>query len=139
VTPIPFPVSQRAARPFAIFTIFLFLVLGGGLYREEQYFAGLVLFGMAGILALGVIVYSTEWFQNLDQSLRIFQLIFVISIVGGAAGLFLYGMEGAVFGWTYTFLLAQLAGAVCAIFLRYRDEKETRDYEREMRKYGKEP
>jgi MFS family permease len=139
VTPIPFPVSQRAARPLAIFAIFLLFVLGGELYREGQYFAGLVLFGMTGILVLGVIVYSAEWFQNLDQSLRIFQLIFIISIIGGAAGLFLYGMEGAVFGWTYTFLFAQLAGAICAVFLRYKDEKETREYEREMRKYGKEP
>ena len=139
MTPVPFPIPHRFSRPFAMFAVFLFLVIGGELYKEGESFAGLVLFGMAGIIVLGIIVYSMEWFQNLDQSLRIFQLIFVISIVGGVAGLFLYGMEGAVFGWTYTFLFAQLAGAVCAIFLRYRDEKETREYEREMRKYGKEP
>ena len=139
MTPMPFSIPQRIARPFAIFVICMLLVFGGDLYRTGEHFAGLVLFGMAGILVLGVIVYSSEWFQNLDQSLRIFQLIFVLSVVGGAAGLFLYGMEAAVFGWTYTFLFAQLAGAICAVFLRYKDEKETREYEREMRKYGKEP
>ena len=139
MTPMPFPIPHKFSRPFAVFTIILFLIIGGELYKQGEYFAGLVLFGMTGILVLGIVVYSMEWFQNLDQSLRIFQLTFVISIIGGAAGLFLYGMEGAVFGWTYTFLFAQLAGAVCALFLRYRDEKETREYESEMRKYGKEP
>jgi len=139
VTPMPFPIPHKFSRPFAVFTIILFLIIGGELYKQGEYFAGLVLFGMTGILVLGIVVYSMEWFQNLDQSLRIFQLTFVISIIGAAAGLFLYGMEGAVFGWTYTFLFAQLAGAVCALFLRYRDEKETREYESEMRKYGKEP
>jgi len=122
-----------------MFIIIFFVVFGIELYRTGESFAGLVLFGMAGILVVGVVVYSMEWFQNLDQSLRIFQIIIVTSVIGGAAGLFLYGMEGAVFGWTYTFLCAQLAGAVCALFLRYRDERETRAYEREMRKYGKEP
>ena len=139
MTPMPFPVSRRFSRPFAIFVIIFIVVFGIELYRTGEYFAGLVLFGMAGILVLGVIAYSMEWFQNLDQSLRIFQLVIVMSVIGGVAGLLLYGMEGAVFGWTYTFLCAQLAGAVSALFLRYRDEREEREYETEMRKYGKEP
>jgi uncharacterized membrane protein len=139
MTPMPFQIPPRVARPLAIFAVILILVFGIDLYRMGEYFAGLVLFGMAGILVVGVVVYSMEWFQNLDQSLRIFQIIIVTSVIGGAAGLFLYGMEGAVFGWTHTFLCAQLAGAVCALFLRYRDERGTRAYEREMRKYGKEP
>jgi hypothetical protein len=139
MTLIPIPIAIARARLVAIFTIFLCLVFGGALYREEQYFAGIVLFGIAGILLLGVVVYSAQWFQNLDQSLRIFQLMLGLSIVGGVAGLVLYGMEGAVFGWTYTLLCAELVGAVCALFFRYRDEKEMREYETEMRKYGKEP
>jgi uncharacterized membrane protein len=139
MTPMPFPVSQRLARPLAIFAIILILVFGLKLYTTGEPFAGLVLFGMAGILVLGIIVYSMEWFQNLDQSLRIFQIIIVMSVIGGVAGLLLYGMEGAMFGWTYTFLCAQLAGAISALFLRHRDEREEREYETEMRKYGKEP
>jgi MFS family permease len=139
MTPMPFQIPPRVARPLAIFVIILILVFGIELYRTGEYFAGLVLFGMAGILVLGVVVYSMEWFQNLDQSLRIFQIILITSVIGGVVGLFLYGMGGAVFGWTYTFLCAQLAGAVCALFLRYRDEREEREYETEMRKYGKEP
>jgi CHASE2 domain-containing sensor protein len=137
--PIPFPHSRRFARPTAIVAIIFIVVFGIELYRTGEYFAGLAFFGMAGILVLGVAVYSMEWFQNLDQSLRIFQIIIVTSVIGGAAGLFLYGMEGAVFGFTYTFLGAQLAGTVSALFLRQRDEKEEREYESEMRKYGKEP
>jgi drug/metabolite transporter (DMT)-like permease len=139
MTPMAFPIPQRIARPIAIFAISLFLVFGIAFYREDQYSAGLVFFGGAGILLLGVVVYSTEWFQNLDQSMRIITLIFGVSVVGGFAGLLLHGLEGAVFGCTYSFLGAQLAGAVCALFIRYRDEREEREYETEMRKYGKEP
>ena len=139
MNPIPFPISHRFRKPFAIIAIILFLVFGGDLFVEGQYFAGLLFFGIAGIFLLGVVVYSTEWFQNLDQSMGIFTLILGASVVGGAAGFFLYGMEGAVFGWTYALLCAQIVGAICALFLRYRDERETREYEREMRKYGKEP
>jgi hypothetical protein len=112
MTPMPFPIPHRFTRPFAIFVICMLLVFGSDLYRTEQYFAGLVLFGMASILVLGVLVYSTQWFQNLDHSLGIIQLILGLSVVGGIAGFFLYGMEGAVFGWTYTLLCAQLVGAV---------------------------
>jgi hypothetical protein len=139
MTPIPFPISRRFSKPFAVIAIILLLVFGGDLFVEGQQFAGLLFFGIAGIFLLGVVVYATEWFQNLEQSMRIFTVIFGVSFVGGVAGFLLYGMEGAVFGWIYTLLGAQLVGAICALFLRYRDERETRAYEREMRKYGKEP
>jgi hypothetical protein len=105
--------------------------------QDGRIFAGLVLFGWGAILLLAV-VYSLDWFQNLDQSLRIFQIVLVISVFGGVAGLFLYGMEGGVLGWTYTLLFAELGGAVSAIFFRRRDDREEREYEAEMRKYGKE-
>ena len=139
MTPMPFPIPQKYARPFAVFFIVMLLVFGGDLYRKEDYFAGLVLFGMAGALLVGVLVYSARWFENLDHSLAIFELVLGLSVVGGVAGFVLYGMEGAVFGWTYTLLCAELVGALYALFLQHRDEREVREYEREMRKYGKEP
>ena len=135
-----FPRSRRLfSRVSALLSIIFFVVFGIELYKTGESFAGLVLFGMAGILVLGIVVYSMDWFQNLDQSLRIFQIVIITSVIGAAAGLFLHGLEGAVFGWTYTFLGAQLAGVVSALFFRYRDEREEREYETEMRKYGKEP
>jgi peptidoglycan/LPS O-acetylase OafA/YrhL len=136
---MPLPTSRRFRRPLAIIPIILCLVFGGALFMEGQYVGGLLFSGIAGVFLLGVVVYSAEWFENLDQSMRIFTLIFGVSFVGGVAGFLLYGMEGAVFGWIYTLLGAQIVGAVCALVFRYRDEKETREYEREMRKYGKEP
>lgn len=139
MNPIPFPIPRRFRKPFAIIPIILSLVFGGKLFMEGEYIGGLLFCGIGGIVLLGVAVYSSEWFLNLDQSMRIFTLIFGVSVVGGVAGFLFYGMEGAVFGWIYTLLGAQLAGAICALFIRYRDEKETREYEREMRKYGKEP
>jgi hypothetical protein len=139
MNPIPFPISRRFRKPFAIIAIILSLVFGGKLFMEREYVGELLFCGIGGIVLLGVVVYAAEWFQNLEQSMRIFTLIFGVSVVGGVAGFLLYGLEGAVFGWAYTFLGAQLVGAICALFLRYRDERETREYEREMRKYGKEP
>jgi MFS family permease len=139
MTPIPFPISRRFRKPFAIIAIILSLVFGGKLFMEGEYVGGFLFCGIGGIFLVGVVVYAAEWFLNLDQSMRIFTLIFGVSFVGGVAGFLLYGMEGAVFGWIYTLLGAQLVGAICALFIRYRDERETREYEREMRKYGKEP
>ncbi len=134
-----FSTSRRFRKPFAIIAIILSLVFGGDLFKEGQYVGGLLFCGIGGIFLLGVVVYSTEWFQNLDQSMGIFTLILAASVVGGVVGFLLYEMEGAVFGWIYTLLGAQIVGAVCALFIRYRDEKETREHEKEMRKYGKEP
>ena len=139
MNPIPFPISRRFSKPFAIILIILSLVFGIDLFMEREYVGGLLFCGIGGIVLLGVVVYATGWFLNLDQSMRIFTVIFGVSFVGGVAGFLLYGMEGAVFGWIYTLLGAQLVGAICALFIRFRDERETREYEREMRKYGKEP
>ena len=126
-------------KPFAIIPIILSLVFGIDLFMERDYVGGLLFCGIGGIVLVGVVVYSAEWFLNLDQSMRIFTLIFGVSFVGGVAGFLLYGMEGAVFGWIYTLLSAQLVGAVCSLFILYRDKRETREHEREMRKYRKEP
>lgn len=117
----------------------MFLIFGGLFYRSGEYIIALVFFGMEGVALLIALVYRAEWYQNLDSGLRIEASIFGVSFVGAVAGFLVYGAEGALFGWVYSLLLGGVVGALCAFYLKGIEDREMREYEREMRKYGREP
>jgi hypothetical protein len=100
---------------------------------------GLVFFGLAvnGFITAGI--YISDWFQDLDDSMRIMTLVWVAPFVGMFVGLDLDGVPGATFALVIAALLAHAIAVPVSVYLYLRDKREYREYEEEMRKWGKEP
>jgi branched-subunit amino acid ABC-type transport system permease component len=104
-----------------------------------QTFEGLVFLAGGGMALLAAIVYLGGWYENIDYGLRIIQAIFVVAVIGGISGYLLYGLREAIGGAILVGFVMEVGGILLAIYLYYRDVRDWREYETEMRKHGKEP
>jgi ABC-type uncharacterized transport system permease subunit len=134
--------SRKWARISAIVISVTALIFGGRFYSLGDIQAqqiGLVFFGLAinGLVTAGI--YFSEWFEKLDESMKIVTFTWGAPVVGTLVGYVLDDWQGATFGTVIAVLVADAIAVSCSVYLSLRDEKETREYEKEMRKYGKEP
>jgi ABC-type uncharacterized transport system permease subunit len=118
------------------------LIFGGRFYSLGDILAqqiGLVFFGLAinGLVTAGI--YLSEWFEKLDESMKIVTFTWGAPVVGTLVGYVLDDWQGATFGMVIAVLVADAIAVSCSIYFYLRDEREVREYEGEMRKYGKEP
>jgi hypothetical protein len=134
--------SRKWARIYAIVISVIALIFGGRFYSLGDTLAqqiGLVFFGLAlnGLVTAGI--YLSEWFEKLDESMKIVTFTWGAPVVGTFVGYVLDDWQGATFGMVIAVLVADAIAVSSSFYLYLRDAKETREYEKEMRKYGKEP
>jgi branched-subunit amino acid ABC-type transport system permease component len=130
----------RTRLRIGLFLDGIFLTALGCLFISNgQTYEGFVLLAGGGMALLAAIVYLGGWYENIDYGLRIIQAIFVVAVVGGISGYLLYGLREAIGGAILVGFVMEVGGILLAIYLYYRDERDWREYEIEMRKHGKEP
>ena len=134
--------SRKWRRIYAIVISVTFLFAGRAFYLLGDVQAqaiGLVFFGVAlnGLVTAGI--YLSEWFTDLDESMKIITFVWVAPFVGTFVGYVLDDARGATFGLVIAVLVADAIAVPISVYLSLRDRREEREYEEEMRKYGKEP
>jgi hypothetical protein len=119
----------------------LFLFGGLEIYMlgGEAQEIGLAFFGVAIDGFITACVYVSDWFQDLDESMRIITFVWVAPFVGMFVGLDLDGLPGATLALAIAVLAAQAVAVPVSVYLYLRDKREYREYEEEMRRWGKEP
>jgi hypothetical protein len=134
--------SRKWRRVYAIVISVMSLFAGRAFYSLGDVQAqqiGLVFFGVAlnGLVTAGI--YLSDWFTNLDESMKIITFAWGAPFVGPLVGYILDGWRGATFGIVIAVLVADAIAVPSSVPLYLRDKREAREYEEEMRKYGKEP
>lgn len=134
--------SRKTRRISAIIISVISLITGGAFYSlgdTQAHQIGLFFFGLAinGLVTAGV--YFSDWFENLDESMKIITFTWVAPFVGTLVGYILDTWQGAAFGIVIAVLVADAIAVPTSVYLYFRDKREDREYEKEMRKYGKEP
>lgn len=134
--------SRKWRRIYAIVISVMFLFAGRAFYLLGDVQAqaiGLIFFGLAvnGLLTAGI--YLSEWFTDLDESMKIITFVWVAPFVGSLVGYVLDDMRGATFALVIAVLVADAIAVPISVYLYLRDRREEREYEEERRKYGKEP
>jgi len=120
----------------------MFLFVGRAFYLLgdiQSQAIGLIFFGLAlnGLITAGI--YVSDWFTDLDESMKIITFVWVAPFLGTFVGYVLDDMRGATFGLVIAVLVADAIAVPVSVYLYVRDRREDREYEEEMRKYGKEP
>lgn len=122
---IPSSISKIVRRVSLSFFGFFLMALGYGSFSNKQPFDGLVLLCAGGIVLLMGLIYTAEWYENIDYGLRIIESIFVATLVAGILSFFTYGPKESVVAVLLMGFAAEVAGAFCALYLHYRDNRET--------------
>jgi Na+/phosphate symporter len=134
--------SKKWARFRAIVISVMSLFAGRAFYLLGDVQAqqiGLVFFGVGinGLVTAGV--YYSDWFQMLDESMKIITFIWGAPVVGTLVGYILDDWRGATFGIVIAVLVADTIAVPSSVYLHLRERREDQEYEKEMRKYGREP
>ena len=134
--------SRKIRRISALVISVTALIFAGKFYSLGDIQAqqiGLLFFGLAlnGLVTVGI--FLSDWFEKLDESMKIITFTWGAPIAGILIGYVLDGWRGATFGIVIAVLVADAIAVSFSVYFYLRDERESREYEREMRKYGKEP
>ena len=87
---------------------------------------GLILLCAGGIVLLIAAVYSTDWFEDVDNGLRIIQFIFLAALIGGIFGFVLYGPKESIVAALLVGFAAEIAGVFLALYFYFKS-KQTQD------------
>lgn len=134
--------SKKWARLSAIVASLVTLFGAGRFYSTgdpQGQQIGLLFFSLALHALITASIYLSDWFQNLDDSMRIITLTWMAPFVGTLVGYILDGWRGAAFGVGIAVAVADTIAISCSVYLYLRDEKELHAYKEGMKKYGKEP
>lgn len=123
--PMPLGMPKIWARVLlSAFGIFL-MVLSHGSFSNGQPSDGLILLCVGGIVLLIGVIYGADWFENIDSGPRIIGLILGAAFVGGIVGFIMYGPRESIDGALLVGFAAEVAGVFCALYLYFRDRRET--------------
>ena len=134
--------SKKWARFSAVVTSFIMLITAGRFYSlgdPQAQQIGLYFFGLSLHALITASVYLSDWFQNLDNSMRIITLTWAAPVLGTVLGYVLDNLRGATFGMIIAVTVADAIAISCSVYLYLRDQKELHEYKEGMKKYGKEP
>jgi len=134
--------SMKWRRVNAIVISVMCLFVGRAFYLlgdVQSQEIGLVFFGLAGNGLITASIYLTEWFTDLDESMKIITFVWVAPFVGSFVGYVLDNARGATFALVIAVLVADTIAIPISVYLHFRDRAEEREHEEEMRKYRKEP
>jgi hypothetical protein len=138
----PFRWSKKWARVYAAVISVMALIFGGRFYSLDDITAqqiGLVFFGLALNGLVTASIYLSDWFERLDESMKLMTLTWGAPFVGTIVGYILDSWRGMTFGMVIAVIVADAVAVPSAVYFYLRDEREVHEYEKEMRKYGKEP
>jgi hypothetical protein len=134
------PTKWRRISIICISILFLFAGRAFYLLGDAQaQVMGLVFFGLALNGLISAAIYVSDWFRDLDESMKIMAFVWVAPIAGAFVGFVSDDMRGATIGLVAAALITNAIAVPISVYLYLRDRRETREYEEEMRKYGKEP
>jgi hypothetical protein len=134
--------SRKWRRVHAVVISVIFLFAGRAFYLLDDAQAqaiGLIFFGLAlnGLITAGI--YLSEWFTDLDESMKIITFVWGAPFVGALVGYILDDARGATYGLVIAVLVVDAIAVPISVYLSLKDRREERECEEEMRKYGKEP